>query len=101
MPRVYITQRQKDGERIKRILRRRIAKHGMNISSVAEKMGITHQALSYKLNNASVTLLDLMEISRIVGFELGDLAELLGMKIDNKNERYLKEILFLLRGGKT
>lgn len=97
MPKVFITQRQKDAEKIIRVIKRRMKSAGKNGGDVAQVLGITHQGYSYKLNQASFTLLDLLCMHRVLNFSIDDIAELLDIKRDEASERYFKEIIRRLK----
>ena len=97
MPKVYISQKQKDAEKIKAVIRRRMKSSGKNGCDMAPVLGITHQGYSYKLNQASFTLLDLLCMHRVLNFSIDDIAELLDIKRDEANERYFREIIHRLK----
>lgn len=78
MPKTYITQEQRDREKIKRILRSRMEFLGIKGCDLADRLKISPQRLSYWINKGTITLADFMAIHRILQFTERDLEALIG-----------------------
>lgn len=99
MPKTFITQRQRDKERIKKVILGRMAASGFNQADLAAAMGITRQTMNYKIKNLSFTLLDLADLNRVIHLNNSDVAEIIGNDKSEEFEGYLKEIIRLLKKG--
>ncbi len=80
MAKVYITQRQRDHENLKRSVRVMLAKSGIKQGELARKIGVSPQLLSYRLGHDALLATDLVAIIRHLSPDLGDIKELLGLK---------------------
>lgn len=78
MPKVFITQEQKDKELIGRIIKSRMTYQGMKQKDLAKELHISPQALSYMIKHGAVTLADFMAFHRILKFTQEDISKLIG-----------------------
>lgn len=78
MPKVYITQEQRDREKLKKVIRGRMSYRGIKQKEVADQLHTTQQNISHKLNNGNITLMEFISLHRIIGFTDTDINELLG-----------------------
>lgn len=78
MPRAYITQEQRDRAWMRRMLRSWIAREGISQKVLADRIGITAAGLSAAISRGSLSVVQLMGISRMLHLSSRDLADLLG-----------------------
>lgn len=80
MPKVFITQEQRDKAQVTRFLRKQIAADGKNGAKLAREMGIPHQTMNYRISSGNITLVQFMDLCRHLEFELSDIKKLLGLR---------------------
>ncbi len=78
MPKVYITQEQRDREKINRVIRSRMAFLGIKGREMASMLGISHQKFSYCITHGSITMADFIALHRILHFTASDMESLIG-----------------------
>lgn len=54
-------------------IKKALREHGYTLTAVSEKLGITQSALSQQINNRSITVAKLEEISRLIDVPLQEL----------------------------
>lgn len=78
MPRVYITQEQRDCEKIKKVIRSRMAFLGYKDIEVAEMLGLSRQTFSYRILHGAFSIPDFIALHRILHFTAHDLEAMIG-----------------------
>lgn len=72
MPKVFITEEQRQLNKIYRYLLGEISMQGIKQKDIAEELGITRQAVSYMFKQKSMTLETFVKIMVLLGKDAGE-----------------------------
>lgn len=82
MPRVHITQAQKDRasakSRIRRVIKGRLARLDIPQHEIAEQMGLTQSGFSRALTTSSWSIFQLLLMDKVLHFTAEDISEIFG-----------------------
>ena len=82
MPKVYMTQAQRDREsnkrRIKSFLKMKMGLEDIKQKDIARELGLTQAAVSAMINNGSITLLQFLKLTDLLNIHEDDFKILIG-----------------------
>lgn len=84
MPKVYISERQRESDRcrreIKAFIKAKMAESDITQRDVAECLGCSQANVSQVIRNGSLSLLNMMQLNKILHFDEHDVLRLFGNK---------------------
>lgn len=90
MPKVYISQEQRERElyrrRIKSVIKGRTAELGLKQKHIAEALGLTQAAVSIALNNGSLSMFQMIKLDTLLHFTPHEFEKLFGRTIERREK---------------
>ena len=87
MPKVYISQTEKNKDayrrKIKALLKTKMAEQEIRQKDLAEYLGVTEGAVSQMIANGTLSIIQLLQLDKVLNFNTSDLSKLFGRRIQD------------------
>ena len=87
MPRVYISQTEKNKDayrrKVKVLLKAKMAEQEIRQKDLAEYLGVTEGAVSQMIANGTLSIIQLLQLDKVLNFNTSDLSKLFGRRIQD------------------
>ena len=87
MPKVYISQTEKTKDayrrKVKVLLKAKMAEQEIRQKDLAEYLGVTEGAVSQMIANGTLSIIQLLQLDKVLNFNTSDLSKLFGRRIQD------------------
>ena len=87
MPKVYISQTEKTKDayrrKVKTLIKAKMAEQEIRQKDLAKYLGVTEGAVSQMIANGTLSIIQLLQLDKVLNFNASDLSKLFGRRIQD------------------
>ena len=87
MPKVYISQTEKTKDayrrKVKTLIKAKMAEQEIKQKDLAKYLGVTEGAVSQMIANGTLSIIQLLQLDKVLNFNTSDLSKLFGRRIQD------------------
>ena len=87
MPKVYISQTEKTKDayrrKVKTLIKAKMAEQEIRQKDLAKYLGVTEGAVSQMIANGTLSIIQLLQLDKVLQFDMNDLSKLFGRRIQD------------------